>query len=210
MTRDLPHIPPRDLPVSERFAYYKAQVEAHGGTVGGTTILGLRGLAPDGARHDSNENVGPYNDTFVVLKQTPEGEQRIFELRGSTHAGQRSSSLSPGGVAQIRPGNFQCVPNGPHNDMPSWHIRTLDDSGNIPAWRDIDKNGYISPAEKRKAESNGVFATQILFHNGVSNDHGHSIGCQTLPPRTMTQLIDLLGRDQSFTYTLIDANRPTP
>ena len=65
------------------------------------TILGLRGLAPDGSRHDSSENIGPYNDTFVILK----GEA-LFELRGSTHAGQKSSSISPGGVAQIRPGSF--------------------------------------------------------------------------------------------------------
>jgi hypothetical protein len=207
LRENLPQIPPRDLPASERFAYYRRQVEANGGTVDDEhpTVLGMRGLAPDGRRHDSAENVGPYNDTFVVLKQ---GE--LFELRGSTHAGQKSSSLSPGGVAQIRPGNFVCIPNGPHNNMPSWHVRTPESSGDIPAWRDINKNGYISDSEKRKAEQNHVVAREILFHNGVSTDHGQSIGCQTLAPRVMAQLVDLVGRDQEFRYTLIDANRPTP
>lgn len=206
----LPHIPPRDLPASERFADYKQQVEAHGGRVevGRPTVLGLRGLAPDGHRHDSNENVGPYNDTFVVLELTAGGEEKLHELPGSTHAGQKSSGLSPGGVAQIRPGNFQCVPNGPHNQMPSWHIRTLEGSGSIPAWRDSNKNGYISAFEKRKAEENHVVATEILFHNGVNTDHGRSIGCQTLAPRFMTQLVDILGEQRSFSYTLVDANQP--
>lgn len=211
-TNALPKIPPNNWPLSERFAYYKNQVEANQGTVETAfpTILGMRGLGPDNQRHDSNENVGPYNDTFVVLQQTPEGEQRLYELRGSTHAGQKSSSLSPKGVAQIRPGNFFCHPNGPYHDMPSWHIRTISNSGNIPTWRDSNKNGYISESEKRKAQANGEVATEILFHNGVNEGHGRSIGCQTLHPKLMKQLIDILGEQQQFHYTLIDANKPTP
>ncbi|MEW6282203.1 MAG: hypothetical protein AB1758_26595 [Candidatus Eremiobacterota bacterium] len=212
MSDNLPQIPPRDQPLSERFAYYKRQVESNGGTVGTErpTVLGLRGLAPDGRRHDSNENIGPYNDTFVIMEQRPDGEQQLHELPGSTHAGQKSSSISPGGVAQIRPGSFLCHPNGHHNSMPSWHIRMPNDSGRIPAWRDINKNGYISESEKRRAEDNNVVATEILFHNGVNTDHGRSIGCQTLAPRVMAQMVDILGEDQTFHFTLIDANRPTP
>lgn len=230
--------------MAERYAYYKGLVEANGGQCQGTTLLGLRGISPDGVRHDSAENTGPYNDTFVLLSPAaePSGQPTVKEFLGSTHAGQKASSISPNGVAQIRPGSYTTVPNGPFHDMPSWHVVRLnasgpvtpvvehptsspdegeahgngpapespDDPGNIPCWRDINKDGYLQASEKRAAEQKGVFATEILIHNGVNLDHGRSIGCQTLPPKTMTALIALVGENNSFGYTLVDANLPTP
>lgn len=210
--QELPRIPSHNLPLAERFAYYQRQVEANKGVVevGKATILGMRGLAPDGERHDSAENIGPYNDTFVVLQRFEDGSLALNELRGQTHAGQKSSSLSPDGVAQIRPGNYQCQPNGPFHDMPSYQVLTRAGQDGIPCWRDIDKNGYISKKEKAKGQSAGTLATEILFHNGVNEDHGRSIGCQTLHPKVMQRLIDILGVEARFHYTLIDANQPTP
>lgn len=203
----LPSIPSANLPPAERYAYYKGLVQAAGGTVpeGADTVLGLRGLAPDGKRHDSNENIGPYNDTFVVLTS----DQQVREYRGSAHAGQKSSSISgPKGVAQIRPGHYKTVPNGNHDGMPSWHVRQLNDDGRIPCWRDSSKDGYLSAKEKAVSQAQGHMATAILFHNGVFEDHGSSIGCQTMPPKTMKSFIEEVGVSNGFLYTLIDANQP--
>lgn len=202
----LPSIPSSNLPPADRYAYYKGLVLAAGGQVpeGQDTVLGLRGIAPDGKRHDSNENIGPYNDTFVVLTS----DQRVREYRGSAHAGQKSSSISgPKGVAQIRPGHYKTVPNGNHDGMPSWHVRQLNDDGRIPCWRDKSKDGYISNSEKAFSESQNQHATAILFHNGVFEDHGSSIGCQTMPPKTMRSFIDEVGVSNGFYYTLINANQ---
>lgn len=202
----LPSIPSANLPPADRYAYYKGLVLSAGGTVpeGQDTVLGLRGLAPDGKRHDSNENIGPYNDTFVVLTE----KQEVKEYRGSAHAGQKSSSLVPKGVAQIRPGTYKTVYNGKHDGMPSWHVRQTNDDGRIPCWRDTNKDGRISAYEKKKAEKENEHATAILFHNGVFEDHGSSIGCQTMPPATMRSFIEEVGIGNVFGYTLIDANQP--
>lgn len=207
-----PEIPSRDLPVEERFAYYKGLIESNEGVFepGTPALLGLRGLAPDNQRHDSAQNTGPYNDTLVLIHRQPDGTALLKEYRGSTHAGQKSSSLSPGGVAQLRPGNYKTIDHGNHNDMPSWHFVTLGGQDEVPAWRDVNKDGYISSKEKAKAERENCTATAILLHNGVNEDHGRSIGCQTLPPRSMQDFIDTLGEHTPFKYTLVDANQPTP
>lgn len=207
-----PEIPSKDLPVEERFAYYQGLIESNQGVFepGTPALLGLRGLAPDNERHDSSQNTGPYNDTLVLVHRQPDGAPLLKEYRGSTHAGQKSSSLSPGGVAQLRPGNYKTIDHGEHNDMPSWHFVTLGGQDEVPAWRDVNKDGYISTKEKAKAEREGCTATAILLHNGVNEGHGRSIGCQTLPPRSMQDFIDTLGEHTPFKYTLVDANQPTP
>ena len=71
-------------------------VQASGGAIAPdkTTVLGLRGIDPQGARHDSNQNVGPYDDTFVVLQHDANGDAQVKELLGSTHAGQKTG-LNP-------------------------------------------------------------------------------------------------------------------
>ena len=207
-----PEIPAANLPVEERFAYYQGLIESNEGVFqpGTPALLGLRGLAPDNERHDSAQNIGPYNDTLVLLHRQPDGTPLLKEFRGSTHAGQKSSSASPGGVAPLRPGNYLTIDHGDHNDMPSWHFVTTGGDDHVPAWRDANKDGYISSQEKRKAQQGGTTATSILLHNGVNEDHGRSIGCQTLPPRLMQDFIDTIGVHTPFKYTLVDANLPTP
>ena len=198
--------------MAERFDYYKGLVESNQGVMleGVPTLLGLRGLSPENVRHDSAENIGPYNDTFVLLRRDADGAPLLNEYLGSTHAGQKSSSASPGGVAQLRPGNYRTIDHGEHNNMPSWHFVTLAGDDHVPAWRDSNKNGYISDYEKNKAETNGTTATAILLHNGVNADHGRSIGCQTMRPDIMQAFIDTIGEHTNFCFTLVDANLPTP
>ncbi|CAN0311060.1 unnamed protein product, partial [Phaeothamnion confervicola] len=198
--------------VQAKYDYYKGLVEANQGKIedGVDTVLGLRGLGKDGTRHDSAQNIGPYNDTFVLLSKDGAGQPSVTELTGSTHAGQKSSTVSPDGVAQLRPGSFQATPHGEHDGMPSWHITTQSGDDHVPAWRDVNKDGYISGQEKAQAEKAGTTATAILFHNGKFADHGSSIGCQVMPPEVMQSFISLVGVDKSFNYTLVDANVATP
>lgn len=166
-----------------------------------TTVIGLRGMAPDGRRHPSSDNMSNYDDTFILIKN---GQVKVF--LGSTHAGQPSSSYSPDGVAQIKPGRFRAVPCGEYADMPCWLVTTQYGIEHLPCWRDADRDGYISEAEKWRSDRVGHTASEILFHNGRYWDHGSSIGCQTMPPDTMRKFIELVGVDQSFDYILIDVN----
>ena len=204
----LPRIASRRLSTEQKYRYYSAIVEASGGEVkpGKVMVLGLRGIDPRCHRHASGENAGPYDDTFVILKRDAQGRQQVFEMLGSTHAGQESSSWAPDGVAQIRPGHFVAVPQGEHEGMPCWLVQTRTHDGHIPCWRDVDCDGVISRREKVR----GKTADGILFHNGRFADHGSSIGCQTMRPDIFQRFIDTLGRSSSFDYTLVDANRPLP
>jgi hypothetical protein len=191
------------LSLVQRYAFYAALVRVHHGRLGTTTVVGLRGLAPNGKRHPSGQNASNYDDTFVILQQRS-GKLSVTEMLGSTHAGQESSTLSPGGVAQIQPGNFKAVPAGEHEGMPCYSVRGCDGKESVPCWRDVDRDGRISPAEKRHSRT----ADGILFHNGRFSDHGSSIGCQTLPPEKFQRFLRIIGANRSFYYTLVDANLP--
>lgn len=171
-------------------------------------VILLRGIAPNGGRHDSGDNVGPYNDTFLVLDRY---QRSVLAFRGSAHAGQASTTLSPGyyaGVAQLRPGLYWARSNAIYHGYWSWHVvnHPQDLRGRVPAWRDEDKDGYISPAERASAQRDGVTATEILIHNGVDPVIGDSIGCLTMPPHIMLKFIDKVGEGSSFSLLLLDAN----
>lgn len=197
----LPQLAPRAFNKQDKYAYY-AELSAHFGMrPGGITVIAFRGLAPDGTRHPSSDNASDYDDTFVILKP---GGKKVWELLGSTHAGQSRSSLSPGGVAQIQPGLYQADPCGDFADMPSWLVSTRSGDERIPCWRDYDADGSIGLWEKELPSK----ATEILFHNGRYTDYGSSIGCQVLPPQVMQRFIAAIGETNSFDYLLLDANVP--
>ncbi|MGE0490953.1 MAG: peptidoglycan-binding protein [Vulcanimicrobiota bacterium] len=206
----LPQIP-KGLDTQGQYDYLKGLVEANGGKFdpNRTTVVGLRGLSPDGKRHSSGDNVGPYNDTFAVLKKGKDGQPSVQYFQGSAHAGQKRGPAS-GGVAQLRPGNYKVSPNGDRYGMPSYHVKTQDSSGSVPAYRDRNADGKISDSERQFAEQNNTKATAILFHNGRFQDHGSSIGCQTMRPDVYRQFSNAIGGNQGFDYSLIDANKPTP
>lgn len=171
-------------------------------------VILLRGIAPNGARHDSADNVGPYNDTFLVLDRQ---DRSVSAFRGSAHAGQASTTRSPGyyaGVAQLCPGLYWARSNAIYHGYWSWHVvnHAGDFQGRVPAWRDKDKDGYISSAERASAQRHGVTATEILIHNGLDSVTGDSIGCLTMPPHVMVRFIDKVGEGSSFSLLLLDAN----
>lgn len=208
---DLPRVAPSSLSQQDKYAYYSSLAARHGANLKGreVAVVALRGMTPIGSRHDSGDNVGNYNDTLVVL-QNKNGNVRVTEYLGSTHAGQETSTLSPNGVAQIRPGTFEAIPCGEYADMPCWLLTMPNGEENLPTWRDRDGDGYVSAEEKAHGERNATTASEILIHSGRYSDHGSSIGCQTLPPVSMEQFIDKVGKDTPMSYTLIDANLPNP
>lgn len=207
-----------NLSPTEQYEHYRRLIEANGGEINGdgATVLGLRGLGVDGARHDGTSNVGGYDDTFVVLNRGPNGEPSVQTFQGATHANQRSSGASYGpdqngrtvrGVAMLQPGNYD-VDFAGGNYQGRWgaayHVKTQDGNGYVPAYRDTNADGRISSAERSAAEQNGYQASAILFHSGKYNAPS-SIGCQTLLPGQHQAFSDAVGRG-GFNYTLLDAN----
>jgi len=208
---------PSDMPLEEQFEHYQGILEANGGKLNpdGPTVLGMRGVATDGSRHNSAENTGGYNDTFVVLDKDANGKPTVQVFRGATHANQKRSSGAFGkdkygnaynGVAQLMPGSYDVSFNSHNykNSGASWHVKTTGGSGFVPAYRDNDHNGVISASEKALAEQNGITADAILFHNG-RNSTPSSIGCQTIIPGQHTAFTNAVGKN-GFNYTLVDAN----
>jgi len=207
-----------NLSPQEQYEHYKGIIEANGGKINadGPTVLGLRGLGVDGTFHDSAENVGGYNDTFVVLKQGADGKPVVQTFQGATHANQRSSGGSVGtdssgrsvrGVAQIQPGTYDVDFNSANYGGrwgASYHVKTEDGSGKVPTYRDLNADGVISTTERDKATSGGYTATEILFHNGKGSSPS-SIGCQTIIPSQHDAFSRAVGRG-GFSYTLVDAN----
>jgi peptidoglycan hydrolase-like protein with peptidoglycan-binding domain len=194
---------PRGMSEREKFDHYASIVRRSGGEVcpgGKPTILGIRGIDIHGNRHESTNNRA-YDDTFVVLT----ADKRVLELRGATTAGQTRSSLVPH-VGRINPGHFSATPNGNHNGMPSFHVKTLGGSGRIPGVRDQNDDGRYSSAEIERSRQRGDGLTAILFHAGFA-DRPKSIGCQTLPPSDMRRLIERVG-GRGFSFSLVSAGGP--
>jgi peptidoglycan hydrolase-like protein with peptidoglycan-binding domain len=203
---------------AEQYEHYQRLIEANGGEINtdGATVLGMRGLGTDGQRHDGTSNVGGYDDSFVVLNRDADGNPTVEVFRGATHANQRSSGSSFGpdangnnitGVAMLAPGNYSVEPHSRNyqgNRGPSYHVRTLEGQGYVPAFRDRNADGTISANERTQAEQGGYQASDILFHAGRNNAPS-SIGCQTMPPELMRAFSNAVGFD-GFNYTLLDAN----
>lgn len=196
---DRPNLAPRWLSASDRYRYYQRMAEVNGLPVRGVTVLGFRGVAPNGTRHSAFDNSTPYDDTFVVLR--PE-EQSVIELLGSTHAGQAQSPGSPFGVAQILPGQYRAEPCGDWCGMAAWLVTDLGGENLLPCLRDSNGDGFINLEERGEI----YLATDILFHNGCHPLVGASVGCQVLPPDLMEEFIAAVGPQNGFDYLLLDAD----
>jgi peptidoglycan hydrolase-like protein with peptidoglycan-binding domain len=193
---------PRGASEREKFEHYAAIVRSRGGQVcadGKPTVLGIRGTDINGNRHETT-SARRYDDVFVVL--TPDG--RAQEFKGSTHAGQVTSSLVSH-VGRINEGNYQVAQSGvgSHRGQRSFHVTTLSGNGNIPAVRDLNDDGRFSASERATAQQRRTTQDGILFHVG---DEGspHSIGCQTIPPSQYQRFLNAVGR-RGFSYTLVQS-----
>lgn len=206
-----PEIPDPKLSVAQRFNAYQRILMTKTGPVmpGKSYLLGLRGLAPDGERHDSADNQGGYDDMYVLLRRNNAGQPELFEFRGSTHAGTGSDPDAPAaGVAQIRPGYYIANPDGYHHAKPCWHVFNQQGTDRIPCWRDADADGTISPDERVYSEEQRHTATYILIHNGLYDDVCSSIGCLTMEPETYQRFCEIAGRNHRIELAMVDANQP--
>jgi peptidoglycan hydrolase-like protein with peptidoglycan-binding domain len=196
---------PRNMTESQKFDHYAAIIRANGGEVnpgGKPTVLGIRGMDINGNRH-ATTSARAYDDTFVVLT----ADRRVMEVRGATHAGQNTSSLSRDnngtrGVGMINPGNFTARPNGNHNGAPSFHV-TDNGRGNIAGVRDTNGDGRFSDAERAASARRGDSLTGILFHQGFANSP-KSIGCLTLSPSDWQRVLGRVG-NRGFSFSLVQA-----
>lgn len=196
---------PRNMTERQKFDHYASVIRANGGEVnpgGKPTVLGIRGMDINGNRHGTT-SARAYDDTFVVLT----ADRRVMEVRGATHAGQNTSSLSRDnngtrGVGMINPGNFTAAPNGNHNGAPSFHV-TQNGRGNIAGVRDTNGDGRFSDTERAASARRRDSLTGILFHQGFANSP-KSIGCLTLSPNDWQRVLDRVG-GRGFNFSLVQA-----
>ena len=160
-------------------------------------LLGLRGVYPFGRKTHRMIHAMRYDDTFVLLQ----GDAEPFVFRGATHAYQLLSSDAPNAdlkgqddVGSIRPGIY-VLHRRDTKPIPIFHVKLSNGSGDLPAYRDTNHDGVISPEEAEQSVSAtkgeqvtpgvGMFANAVLFHPGYEtiepgkNRPFSSIACQT-------------------------------
>lgn len=162
-------------------------------------LFAIRGVQPYAiATHDLVHAPG-YTDTFVMM---PPGDYPVV-FPGSTVAYQKASRASPdadgdgrGDVGSIRPGRY-ILTDKQNGAEVVFEITDAYGSKRLPAWRDFDGDGKLSPEEMQKSEELragqqvgpvGTWADSVLFHGGLDEPakadgtparHRFSIACFT-------------------------------
>jgi hypothetical protein len=176
---------------------------------GQLTVLGIRGRSRDGTLHEiAAEPV--YDDTFVLLP----ADGSAIELDGTTHPWQAMHEDATDAdldevpdVGLLRPGEYKAAVRASSKDIAgqlTYHVRTLEDSGMVPGWRDTDHDGVWSQRERLASEERGDTLTAILFHSGGDGAPA-AIGCQVMAAEDHARLIAQLDGADSFNYVLVDA-----
>lgn len=172
-------------------------------------LLAIRGAAPnDPETHELEHRPSPpYRDTGVLF--VPGFDPYVFAM--TTTAYQRGSKASPdldgdgrGDVGSIRPGRY-VLHDLQAGEEVTFHVKNPDGTDKLLAWRDVDGDGTVTPAERQRSEAaregqqvgaGGAYATSILLHGGMDEPnaggappkHRFSIGCLTAP-RSVRKLI---------------------
>ncbi|MFC1706820.1 peptidoglycan-binding protein [Planctomycetota bacterium] len=198
----------------EQFKHYERLVQANGGTIadraGQRTVVGLRGLSPDGEIHgEATRDIREYTDTFVVMWKDRDGRAHVEHFEGSTTTGQKRTQF--GGTPDVNRDGKKDIA---HLEPGTYFYRrtrykgesAYGGAGRVPVSRDTSHDGHISEAERRASERRGDTGGAILFHRG-DRSAPRSVGCQTLSPAEFNSFERALGRDRNFSYTLIDPRR---
>jgi hypothetical protein len=171
-------------------------------------LLAIRGAALGDAMTHPLVHAPVYDDCFVLLQR----DALPVAFSGATHAYQRDSRQSPdanrdgrGDVGSVRPGRF-VLHDMRNGEEVIFQVKTPFGSDRLPAWRDFDHDGKLSPEEMQRSEdlragqqvgAEGTWADSVLFHGGLDEPsrkdgtpakHRFSIACWTAP-RKWRQLV---------------------
>ena len=163
-------------------------------------LLCIRGVKPGDAEDHEPVHEPRYDDAFVF---SAPGEEPVL-FAAASHAYQRDSKASPpgpdgrGAVGSIRPGRYMLKDTRNGAEV-VFRITQPDGFEQLPAWRDYDHDGKLSPAEMQRSEEartgaqvgdDGAWASAVLLHGGLDEpnhpdgsapDHKYSIACFTAP-----------------------------
>jgi hypothetical protein len=100
------------------------------------------------------------------------------------------------------PGNYLVEPHAAHYGRPSWEVTTARGSDDVPVYRDRNRDGLYSAAEKARPTT----GSGILFHipNPRAGGRPSSIGCLNLRAEDWDEFVRAVGGPRArFGFTLI-------
>jgi hypothetical protein len=175
---------------------------------GTVTVLGLRGLSVDGAKHGTSFERS-FDDTLIVL-----GADGVTALRfaASTHPFERKGV--PGvpdvngdrvaDVGMIRPGVYDVAGRDRLIAGAASFVVTQGGAGKLPGWRDVDHDGLLTDDERAASERRNDGLTDVLFHQG-EGAAPPAVGCQVLPASAIRAFTTAVGGGHArFRYVLVD------
>ena len=186
------------------------------------TLIALRGLSLDAPFTHPLANISAYQDMFIFINIDGEvtrfaGSTLPYQHRTKAGADITDDGINRDQVATIRPGYYQLARKMKYKGHRAFAIKTIDGSGQIPCWRDLNYNNHISeseaefsesqaPSRRRQINDDGAYATSILLHPGFDNPARRfsSIGCQTTSIDNIDFLYQQIG-DEPCNYILLDA-----
>ena len=191
-------------------AYAALAIEGGLTPVAGTiTVLGLRGLAVDGANHATAFGHA-FDDTIVVFRADGASVLRFaasthpFELHGVAGVPDVNGD-HVADVGMIRPGVYDVAGRDRLIAGVASYAVTQGGSGRLPGWRDVDHDGILTDAERSAAEQRHDGLTDILFHQGDGPAAPAAVGCQVLPGDAIRSFISAVGGAKAkFRYVLVD------
>jgi peptidoglycan hydrolase-like protein with peptidoglycan-binding domain len=195
----------RGMSEAQKYDYYKALVEQHGGQVKSgpnqKNIVGLR--VPTDA--DVNGGGGRYDDRFVMFWTDARGNKRVREYIGNTEPSARYRGRmgqdvdGDGRLDQGRlPAGFYEFTTGYSSRLG----RTLNPVRDYRVERDTNQDGVFGNDGGRMSGG----GSSMLFHAGGSSITG-SAGCQTMPPDEYARFwrdLNSGGTNGRVGYTLIE------
>lgn len=176
---------------------------------GTISVLGLRGLAIDGANHATAFGHA-FDDTLVVFAKDGRSVLRFaasthpFELHGVPGVpdvdGDRVAD-----VGLVRPGVYDVAGRDRLIAGVASYAVTQGGSGRLPGWRDVNHDGLLDDDERSAADRRHDSLTDILFHQGDGPAAPAAVGCQVLPGASIRSFITAVGGAKAkFRYVLVD------
>jgi len=176
----------------------------------GTYVVGVRGIARDGTRHEVRA-AQVFDDVIAVI--APGGDP--LELAGSTHPWFSTSSAAPDvdgdgvpDVGMVQPGRYRALPRGPSRNIvgePTYHIVTLAGADAVPGWRDTNHDGVFDADEQAASVARGDTLGAVLFHQGGAGAPA-AIGCQVMDATSIRAFVGAVGgAAATIDYVLVNA-----